>query len=220
MSIIIDLILIGIILLSTFLGYKKGLIGVAFKIVSFIIALIVTLILFKPISNYIITNTELANTIENTIVEKLSTTQIEEGKIKEESTDLPNVVVDYINGGIQAGVNQAKDSVVKVVAHNLTETAISIIVMIGIFIITRLILLFAKAILDAVSEIPIVKQFNEVGGIIYGIIRAILLIYVILAIISLIAPMLDKTMILSAINNSILTKILYNNNIILMIFFK
>lgn len=220
MSIIIDLILIGIILLSTFLGYKKGLIGVAFKIVSFIIALIVTLILFKPISNYIITNTELANTIENTIVEKLSTTQIEEGKIKEESTDLPNVVVDYINGGIQAGVNQAKDSVVKVVAHNLTETAISIIVMIGIFIITRLILLFAKAILDAVSEIPIVKQFNEVGGIIYGIIRAILLIYVILAIISLIAPMLDKTMVLSAINNSILTKILYNNNIILMIFFK
>lgn len=220
MSIIIDLILIGIILLSTFLGYKKGLIGVAFKIVSFIIALIVTLILFKPISNYIITNTELANTIENTIVEKLSTTQIEEGKIKEESTDLPNVVVDYINGGIQSGVNQAKDSVVKVVAHNLTETAISIIVMIGIFIITRLILLFAKAILDAVSEIPIVKQFNEVGGIIYGIIRAILLIYVILAIISLIAPMLDKTMILSAINNSILTKILYNNNIILMMFFK
>lgn len=220
MSIIIDLILIGIVLLSTFLGYKKGLIGVAFKIVSFIIALIVTLVLFKPISNYIITNTQLANTIENAIIEKLSTAKIEEGQIEEESTDLPNVVVDYINGGIQDTVNQAKDSVVKVVAHNLTETAISIIVMIGIFIITRLILLFAKAILEAVSEIPIVKQFNEVGGIIYGIIRAILLIYVILAIISLILPMLDKTMILSAINNSILTKILYNNNLILMIFFK
>lgn len=220
MSIIIDLILIGIILLSTFLGYKKGLIGVAFKIVSFIIALIVTLVLFKPISNYIITNTQLANTIENAIIEKLSTAKIEEGQIEEESTDLPNVVVDYINGGIQDTVNQAKDSVVKVVAHNLTETAISIIVMIGIFIITRLILLFAKAILEAVSELPIVKQFNEVGGIIYGIIRAILLIYVILAIISLILPMLDKTIILSAINDSILTKILYNNNLILMIFFK
>lgn len=220
MSIIIDLILIGIVLLSTFLGYKKGLIGVAFKIVSFIIALIVTLVLFKPISNYIITNTQLANTIENAIIEKLSTAKIEEGQIEEESTDLPNVVVDYINGGIQDTVNQAKDSVVKVVAHNLTETAISIIVMIGIFIITRLILLFAKAILEAVSEIPIVKQFNEAGGIIYGIIRAILLIYVILAIISLILPMLDKTIILSAINNSILTKILYNNNLILMIFFK
>lgn len=220
MSIIIDLILIGIILLSTFLGYKKGLIGVAFKIVSFLIALIITLILFKPISNYIITNTDLAKNIENVIVEKLSTTQIEDGKISEENTDLPNVVVNYINEGIQGTVNQAKDSVVKVVAHNLTETAINIIVMIGIFVITRLILLLAKTILEAISEIPIIKQFNEVGGIIYGIIRAILLIYIILAIISLIAPMLDKTTILTAINDSILTKILYNNNIILMIFFK
>lgn len=220
MAIIIDLILIGIILLSTFLGYKKGLIGVAFKIVSFIIALVVTLILFKPISNYIITNTEFATNIENAIVEKLSTAKLEEGEISKESTDLPNVVVDYINGGIEETVNQAKDSVVKVIAHNLTETAISIIVMIGIFIITRLILLFAKAILEAVSELPIVKQFNEVGGIIYGIIRAILLIYVILAIISLILPMLEETVVLDAINNSILTKILYNNNIILMIFFK
>lgn len=220
MSIIIDLILIGIILLSTFLGYKKGLIGVAFKIVSFLIALIITLILFKPISNYIITNTDLAKNIENVIVEKLSTTQIEDGKISEENTDLPNVVVNYINEGIQGTVNQAKDSVVKVVAHNLTETAINIIVMIGIFAITRLILLLAKTILEAISEIPIIKQFNEVGGIIYGIIRAILLIYIILAIISLIAPMLDKTTILTAINDSILTKILYNNNIILMIFFK
>lgn len=220
MSIIIDLVLIGLILLSTFLGYKKGLIGVAFKIISFIIALIVTLILFKPISNYIITNTELATNIENAIVEKLSTAEIEEGKLNEESTDLPNVVVDYINGGIEETVNQAKDSVVKVVARNLTEAAINIIVMIGIFIITRLILLFAKAILQVISEIPIIKQFNEIGGIIYGIIRAIILIYVILAIISLILPMLDKTIVLSAINNSIITKILYNNNLILMIFFK
>lgn len=220
MAIIIDLILIGIILLSTFLGYKKGLIGVAFKIVSFIIALIVTLILFKPISNYIITNTEFATNIENAIEEKLSTTQIEEGKISEENTDLPNVVVNYINGGIQDTVNQAKDSVIKIVAKNLTETVINIIVMIGIFTITRLILLFAKAVLEAVSKLPIVKQFNEVGGIMYGIIRAIILIYIILAIISFILPMIDETIILTAINNSVLTKILYNNNIILMIFFK
>lgn len=220
MSIIIDLILIGILLLSTFLGYKKGLIGVAFKIISFIIALIITLILFKPISNYIITNTEFAKNIENVIIEKLSTSEIEEGQISKESTELPNVVVDYINGGIQDSVDQAKDSVVKVVAHNLTETAISIIVMIGIFIITRLLLLLVKTVLEVVAEIPIIKQFNEIGGIIYGIIRAILLIYVILAIISLIVPMLDNTTILTTINDSILTKILYNNNIILMIFFK
>lgn len=219
MQFIIDLIVIGIIFLSTFLGYRKGLIGVAFKIASFIIAIIITLILFKPISNYIINNTEFAQTIENTIVQKLSTAEIENGQIKQENSNLPEVIVNYINVGLQDTVNEAKDSIVKMVARNLAETIIDIIVIIGLFIITRLLLLFAKAILEAISEIPIIKQFNKAGGILYGILRGLLLIYLTLAIISLILPMLDKTSILNIINNSILTKILYNNNIILMIFF-
>ncbi len=219
MQFIIDLIVIGIIFLSTFLGYRKGLIGVAFKIASFIIAIIITLILFKPISNYIINNTEFAQTIENTIVQKLSTAEIENGQIKQENSNLPEVIVNYINVGLQDTVNEAKDSIVKIVARNLAETIIDIIVIIGLFIITRLLLLFAKAILEAISEIPIIKQFNKAGGILYGILRGLLLIYLTLAIISLILPMLDKTSILNIINNSILTKILYNNNIILMIFF-
>lgn len=92
--------------------------------------------------------------------------------------------------------------------------------MIGIFVITRILLLFAKAILEAISEIPIIKQFNEIGGTIYGILRGMFIIYVVLAIISFILPVIDKTAVLSIINNSILTKMLYDNNLILMIFFK
>ena len=45
MGIVIDLIIIGIILLSTFLAYKKGLIKLAVQLCSFIIAIIVTVIL-------------------------------------------------------------------------------------------------------------------------------------------------------------------------------
>lgn len=220
MAIIIDLIVISLLILSIFLGYKKGLIGVAFKILSFLIAIVITLILYRPVSNFIMNNTEFAKNIENTIVQKLSSAEIKDGEIKEENTDLPNVVVNYINKEISNAVDNTKDAVVKTVAKELSRSAINLIVIISIFIITRLILLFAKVILEAVAELPIIKQFNEVGGIIYGILRGIILIYVILAIISLILPMIDKDTILGIINNTILTKILYNNNIILMFFFK
>lgn len=220
MSIIIDLILIGILLLSIFLGYKKGLIGVAFKILSFIIAIVITLILYRPISNFIINNTEFEKNIENTIVQKLSTTEIEDGKVKEENTDLPNVLVNYINKEISNTVEATKDAVIQSVAKELSQTAIKLIVIIGIYVTTKILLLLAKAILEAVAELPIIKQFNEVGGIIYGILRGIILIYVILAIVSLILPIIDKTTVLTAINNTIITKILYNNNLILMLFLK
>lgn len=219
MSILIDLIVIGIILLSTFLGYKKGLIGVAFKILSFIIAIVITLILFKPVSNFIINNTEFATNIENTIIEKLSSANIENGEIKKEDTDLPNVIVNYINEEITTTVNATKEVVVKTVATELSKTIINLIVIIAIYILARILLIFAKVIFEAIAELPIIKQFNETGGIIYGLLRGALIIYIVLAILSLVLPMFDKTGIINAINSTIVTKILYNHNLILMLFF-
>jgi len=51
MWIIFDLIIIAIIGLATFIGYKQGLVKAAIKILSFFIAIIVALVLYKPISN-------------------------------------------------------------------------------------------------------------------------------------------------------------------------
>lgn len=119
MAILIDLIVVGTLLLSTYLGYKKGLIGVAFKILSFLIAIIITLILFKPISNYIINNTTISQTIENAIIEKLSAEQIEGGQLKQEESNLPSVVVEYINNGINETVNETKDNVIKIIARKV-----------------------------------------------------------------------------------------------------
>ena len=88
MAIILDLIIIGIIALSTFLGYKQGLIKVAFKIVSFFIAIVITLILYRPVTNLVINNTTWDETIESVIYEKLSTTKVDQGeKIKKEETE-------------------------------------------------------------------------------------------------------------------------------------
>lgn len=220
MSLIIDIIIIAIILLSTYLGYKKGLIGVAFKIISFIIALSITLILYKPVSNYIIQETTIDDTIRSTISEKIAgaeTTQ--EGKIVE-NDQTPKVITQYINSVVEETVQNSKQAIAQVVSENLTVSMINIIVMIGLFIIIRIILIAVMAILKLIGKIPVIKQFNEIGGILYGIIRGLLIIYAVLAIISLALPMLDKMQPLNYINSTIITKFMYNNNIILKIFLK
>ncbi len=108
MAIFIDLIILAILLISTFLGYKKGLIGVAFKIASFLIALVITLILFKPISSYIINHTEISQKLETAITEKLSNVKIENGEISKDETNLPKVIINYINEGIDNTINRYK----------------------------------------------------------------------------------------------------------------
>ena len=74
MGIVIDIIIILFILASAFFGYKKGLISLAINILAFIIAMVVTLLLYKPIGNIIINNTTfLAFNYSNEIfIENLS----------------------------------------------------------------------------------------------------------------------------------------------------
>ena len=56
MWIVFDLLVIGIIALCTFIGYKQGLVKAIIKILSFVIAIVIALILYKPVSNIIIKN--------------------------------------------------------------------------------------------------------------------------------------------------------------------
>ena len=69
MGILIDIILIAIVLLSTFLGYKKGLVKLATKLFAGIIAIIVTIAIYKPVSGIIINNTQIDEKIEQIIIE-------------------------------------------------------------------------------------------------------------------------------------------------------
>ena len=219
MSIVLDLVIIGIILLTTFLGYKKGLIGVAFKIVSFFIAIVITLILFIPVSNFIVDNTDWDEKLENTIVTTLSNSNIEETKeLNKDDTNLPNVVVNYINSAIKDTVATTQNTLVETVSRDLAINIIKLGTIIVLFVIARIALIFAKAIMEGIAELPIIKQFNEAGGILYGILKGILIVYLLLSIVSLIAPMLNNQTILEIIDKTILCKFMYNHNILLGIF--
>ena len=83
----------------------------------------------------------------------------------------------------------------------------------------RLVLILLTFITDLITELPIIKQFNDIGGILYGVIKALLIIYIILAIAFFIIYVTGNITISEAISNSYITKFFYNNNIILNIIF-
>lgn len=218
MSIIIDLIIVAILALSIFFGYKKGLTKCIIKILSFIIALVVAAILFKPVSNFVIQNTEIDDNIKEAVVNLVADDVQEDGKVKEDS-NLPNAMVNYINETVENAVEEAKDSVVTVAAEGIANVAINVGVAILLFIIVRIALIFVSALSSIITDLPIIKQFDKAGGILYGAIKAFVIIFVILALISLISPMIEQTGIIVAINKSFIGSILYNNNILLNIIF-
>ncbi len=205
MSIIFDIIIVAIIALCTFIGYKQGLVKSAIKILAFFIAIIVALVLYKPVSNLIINNTPIYDNIKNAMIEKIKP----EGVEKDEEISIEDAKGLMILG-------ETANSTIETIADAFTVKLIETAVLLLIYIIVKIALRFVTALTDLITKLPILKQVNTLGGVIYGLIKGVIVVYVILAIVYLAAPLLNKT-INENIDKSILTKTLYNNNFILHI---
>ena len=216
MSIIIDLIIVGILGISIFSGYKKGLTKCIIKILSFIIAVVVAAILVKPVSNFVIEKTQIDDNIKESVVNLVGDDVQDNGKVKEDS-NLPEAMVKYINETVETAIEEAKDNVVNIAAEGIATTTINVSVAILLFIVVRIALIFVSALSKIITDLPIIKQFDKTGGILYGALKALIIIFVVFAIISLISPMIEQTGIIVAINKSFIGSVLYNNNILLNI---
>ena len=95
MGIVIDIIIILFILASAFFGYKKGLISLAINILAFIIAMVVTLLLYKPIGNIIINNTTVDEKLQQMIQ-----TKIEEFMKNDDSKDSSSKLIESAKNGL------------------------------------------------------------------------------------------------------------------------
>lgn len=197
---ILDLIVILVIALFTFIGYKQGLIKVAIKIASFFIAIIIALVLFKPVSTLVINNTTIDDKIENAIIEKI-TPEGMKPEDKVEARNLPSGIIKNTNDSIKS------------IAETLTTKLIEICTILILYIVARIVLKFIAALATLIEKIPILKQFNKLGGTVYGLVKGVLIVYVVLAIIYLASPLLKENT-SKKIEEARLTKMMYNNNII------
>ena len=193
MGLILDGVIVLFILLSAFLGYRKGLITLGIQLVAFIVALIIGLILYRPIAGIIINSTQIDENLQSTIQANIED--------MEENND-NNIVKGIVEQGSR-------------------EIAINIIygvTLLILFIIARIVLIFISALANLVAKLPILKQFNKIGGVIYGVLRGMIITYAILMIISLIITLNPKSSIADVLNDSYLAKSMSTYNILNVFF--
>ena len=210
MGILIDIILIAIIILNVAIGYKKGLINVIFSICAFLIAILVTLILYKPVSNTIINNTDIDDKIKEVIINNNQVNENNNNEAQEEKTELQK----YVESKVSGMEDVAKSEAIQIVADTVSKIAIEILTAILLFIITRVLVIILKFFSEGLSKIPIIKQCNQAGGIVYGLLKAIIIIYLLLTILFLVVSINGNGTISKTIEDSTITKVLYENNII------
>ena len=199
MGIIIDIIIILFILVSVFLAYKKGLISLAINLVAFIIAIVITLLLYQPIANLIIKVTPIDEKLQIEIQEKVENIISE----NEEENEITNRLIE-----------SAKKGVLPDASKSLAINIIKGITMILLFMIARISLILIHSLADVISKLPIINQFNKLGGILYGLLRGVLMTYIILMVINLTIPVNPKGALNEAMQESYLAKTMSKYNIL------
>ena len=119
MAILMDVVIVAILLLNIIIGYKKGLVKAIVSIAAFLIAIIATLILYRPVSNFIINNTELDDKIREVIINNN-----DENTVEEEDTS--NKGIDILNQ-MQETADETKEYAIEVMADNIAIQAIQIL---------------------------------------------------------------------------------------------
>ena len=141
---IVDLIILLVIMLFTFLGYRKGLVKTAIGILSFFIAVIVSMVLYKAVGNLIISNTQIDEKIHETISSKIITDEFEE-----KYEILPESILE------------SGESTVNEISKSLSHKIIYISSFIILFIVLKIALIFAKVLAGIITKIPVIKQFDK-----------------------------------------------------------
>lgn len=192
MGIIIDIVIILFILASIYLGYKKGLISLGIQLFAFIISLIITLILYRPIGSMIINTTQLDEKLQEII-------QVNAESVISENSD--NKITNEL-------IESAKNGMLPEVSRSLAINIIYGVTMLVLFIVSRICLIFIKSLSDLIAKLPIINQFNKLGGVLYGLLRGLLIVYAIIMIMNLMITFNPKGSLNEIMNETYLTKMI------------
>lgn len=221
-----DYFILIVIVILGLVGLARGLILSVFKIASFFISIILAVKLYPKAAD-ILSKTPLYANIKESIlnnlmnrydaalpvsgqepggalgltVDKLALPEfIKKGLI--EKIPSPSEIVDI--PGILSGISD-----------EITKVIISILSLVLLFILIRIALFVAGFILKGLSKLPVIKQLDRFGGLAFGILEGVLMVYILFAILMLFNSAPQFKPIFDSIDSSIIAKGFYQDNFII-----
>lgn len=221
-----DYVVLGIIGVFTIIGLIRGLVLSVFKIASFFIAIVAAVKLYPAASEYL-AGTPLYANIKKTILDHLAgryqaavpvgghadgnTVESVVGGLsipaffKQSIADKLPDPGEFID--IQGILNSVSDEITKVIINILSLVLLFILIRVGLFII--------GFILKGLVRLPVIKQFDRVGGMAFGVIEGLLTVYILCAVLMLFNSAPQFQSVFSDLDASMLAKGFYQNNIII-----
>ncbi|MDD5937373.1 MAG: CvpA family protein [Clostridiales bacterium] len=221
---ILSLIVIGILALYTFLGYKAGLIKTVFSICSMIVALVLTLLISPHISKALQEKEEVVSYFSKKVEKALNLDQIDsaivtsaEQKEKIEKLPIPkslkNTLIDTNKKDVYNALKVSDFT--EYLSHSLACIIINALCFVITFLVLFIGLRILCTVLDVISKLPVLHQINKLTGLVAGFLRGLITVWLLGIVITIFSGTGFGKSCFEMINESVFLSILYNNNFIL-----
>lgn len=225
MEFILDIIFIALAVAMILLGAKKGLVKALLDGLSTIISGVIAYILSEPVAKFIydafvrgVVKGELKKGLEESGTDFASVSESVNALVSELPEGALNLASKFgfnVNDAVSNIVNSAPDSneslvetLMTNIGDNIFITITEAVTMFALFIVVSIALTFVIRLLNGVvKKIPVVKQTNKLAGGILGLIKAVVIIFVISTVLVFVqseelAPIINSSKILEFVNNN------------------
>ncbi len=206
-----------ILLISIFIGMRKGLIKMVFSILSMVIVIVLTSILAPRLCRTLQKNTEWDDKLE----QRTETFLEEHGVLKHDvSVDvdeiplpesLRNKVADSAESYIGKGIQAYNEYVVSTVSYVIFRS----LVYVGLFLVLMIIVAIISTILNVMSRLPVLKQLNRAGGAIIGAVTGLLSVWILFMVLTVFGNTNAMVPVFEQINENAFLSFLYEKNLLM-----
>lgn len=218
----LDLIVCLSIVIGVAIGAKKGFIREAYEMGSSILALIIAFFVYTPIKA-ILAITPLYTMIQAWNMEKVSSLTVVQGvqsqakAIQDATAWLPSFIGEELikNNNSEVHALMKVSNLAEYISQYITNLCMSILAILIVWLVVKIILSVGIGTLDLIAKLPVIRTANKALGAGLGGIKIMLMIWIVCLLLPIIVVIPQFAGLQGAVDSSLLTHWLYENNVIL-----
>ncbi|MDD7218521.1 MAG: CvpA family protein [Blautia sp.] len=221
---IVALVLLG---LSCYAGYRRGLIRELVSMFCVILSIVIVWFINPYVNQFLRDNTGIYDTVQEScskfVEGKSNESEKEDGEEQNDvikNLNLPSLLTNGISENNTADVYSylSADTFSEYLAHYLAEIVINGLSFLVSFILSTLLIRCITWAADLITRIPVIKGVNKIAGALFGLIKFVVIIWILFLILTVLCNTAIGQNGLKLIRQDQLLNYLYNKDILIRIF--
>lgn len=214
-GVIIDIVFVVLLAIAAYRGYKDGAVKVVLGFLIILLVIPIVYLTYKPITELVIRNTSIYESIQSTVYTSLAAKNIEETEKLEDDGEFLPVLTKKINEFITKAKEDHYNNLTEKVSEQVATFVMQIIVIIGWSLTLFALLSILKIIIVKIVDVlPVINVLNYTLGSVLQVIKTTIIVFVVLYLFQFVLPVIKSTFIQDNIQKTNIIKYMYNNNVI------